>query len=148
MDKNAPMLIELQDCLNGDLTTFNMTQAALCAEVKIYLILSWVLEARYESHGFGFPFDKPHVDFYTRLSQAYPILMKTKKSMKVSSNLLNDKALENTVTRIQERNILFNRLRTAMRIAQPSASEGLNDEGDTDIKTIQANVTHNVKMKH
>jgi hypothetical protein len=150
MDKNAPMLIELQDCLNGDLTTFNMTQAALCAEVKIYLILSWVLEARHESHGFGFPFDKPHVDFYTRLSQAYPILMKTKKSMKVSSNLLklmpiskvlNDKALENTVTRIQERSILFDRLRTAMRIAQPNASEGLNDEGDTDIKTIQASVT-------
>ena len=77
--------------------------------------------------------------------------------MKVASNLLklmpiskvlNDKALENTVIRIQERSILFDRLRTAMRIAQPNASEGLNDEGDTNIKTIKASVTHNVRMKH
>ena len=150
MDSNDAMLTELQTCLNGDLTAFNITQAALCAEVKIYLILSWVLEAKHESHGFGFPFDKPHVDFYIRLSQAYPILMKTRKSMKVCSKLLklmpiskvlNDKALENTVTRIQERSIIFDRLRTAMRIAQPSATEGLNDEGDTDIKTIKASVT-------
>ena len=157
MDENDAMLTELQDCLNGDLTTLNIIQATLCDEVKSYLILSWVLEARHESHGFGFPFDQPHVDFYIRLSQAYPILMKTKKSMKGSSRLLklmpiskvlNDKALEKTVTRIQERNIIFDRLRTAMRIAQPNASEGLNDEGDADIKTIKANVTHNVRMKH
>lgn len=150
MDSNDAMLTELQTCLNGDLTAFNITQAALCAEVKIYLILSWVLEAKHESHGFGFPFDKPHVVFYIHLSQAYPILMKSKKSMKVCSSLLklkpiskvlNDKALENTVTRIQERSIIFDRLRTAMRIAQPSATEGLNDEGDTDIKTIKASVT-------
>jgi len=49
--------------------------------------------------------------------------------------------LENTVARIQENNTVFNRLRAAMRIAQPDASDGLNNNGDTDMNTIKASVT-------
>lgn len=150
IDENNAMQTELLDGLKGNLTELNMTQTTLCDEVNIYLILSWVLEARYGSYGFGFPFDKPHVDFYTRLSQAYPVLLKVKKSMKASSKrlqlmpiskVLNDKALESTVVRLLERDIVFNRLRIAMRIAQPNSPNGLNDEGDTDIKNIKASVT-------
>lgn len=149
IDKNAPLQTELHDYLKGNLTDTTLIQATLNDEIKIYLILSWVLEAKYGSHGFGFPFDKPHVDFYTRLSQAYPVLMTMKKSIKTCSEqlqlkpiskVLNDKALENTVVRIQEKNSVFNRLRIAMRIAQPNASNGLNDEGDTDMRTIKASV--------
>lgn len=109
-----------------------------------------MLEAKYGSYGFGFPFDKPHVDFYTRLSQAYPVLQKLKKSGRASTKplqlmpvgkVLNDKALEKTVARLLEKDIVFDRLRAAMRIAQPNASGGLNDEGDSDMKTIKASVT-------
>lgn len=150
IDTNSDLQTELLECLKGDLTQFNMAQSTLCDELKIYLILSWVLEAKCGSYGFGFPFDKPHVDFYTRLSQAYPVLLKLKKSSKAStkplqlmpiSKVLNDKALENTVVRLLEKDIVFDRLRVAMRIAQPNASGGLNDEGDTDMKTIKASVT-------
>jgi hypothetical protein len=150
IDENGTLQTELLDYLKGNLTDTKLIQAILCDEVKVYVTLSWVLEAKYGSHGFGFPFDKPHVDFYTRLSQAYPVLLQMKKSMKTSSELLklmplskvlNDKALENTVTRILEKNLIFNRLRSAMRIAQPNASDGLNNEGEADMKTIKASVT-------
>jgi len=150
IDENDIMQTEFLDCMKGNLAELKIIQSTLCDEIKVYVILSWVLEARYGSHGFGFPFDKPHVDFYTRLSQAYPELLQMKKSMKTSSELLkltplskvlNDKALESTITRILEKNITFERLRKAMRIAQPNASDGLNNEGDTDMKTIKASVT-------
>ncbi len=150
IDENVTLKTELDNYLKSDLTGSLFIQSALNNEVKIYLILSWALEAKYASHGFGFPFDKPHVDFYTRVSQAYPVLMKIKKSMATSSEklqlmpiskVLNDKALENMVVRIQQNNTVFNRLRTAMRIAQPDASDGLNNNGDTDINTIKASIT-------
>lgn len=150
IDANSDLQTELLECLKGDLTQLNMAQSTLCDEVKIYLILCWVLEAKCGSYGFGFPFDKPHADFYIRLSQAYPVLLKMKKLRKASTNLLqlmpvsrvlNDKALENTVVRLLEKDIVFDRLRVAMRIAQPNTSDGLNDEGDTDMKTIKASVT-------
>ena len=150
IDEDVALQTELDNYLTSDLTGSLSIQSALKDEVKIYLILSWVLEAKYASHGFGFPFDKPHVDFYTRLSQAYPVLMNIKKSMATSSKklqlmpiskVLNDKALENTVARIQQSNTVFNRLRAAMRIAQPDASDGLNNNGDNDMNTIKASVT-------
>jgi hypothetical protein len=150
IDENSTLQTELLNCLKGNLAELKIIQTTLSDEIKVYVILSWILEAKYGSHGFGFPFDKPHVDFYTRLSQAYPELLQMKKSMKTSSALLkltplskvlNDKALENTVARILEKNIIFDRLRKAMRIAQPNASDGLNNEGETDMKTIKASVT-------
>ena len=57
------------------------------------------------------------------------------------SKVLNDEALGNTVVRIQQRNIIFEDLREAMRIALPNTPDGLNDEGDTDMKTIKTAVT-------
>lgn len=150
IDANSDLQTGLLDCLKGDLTQLNMAHTDLSDEIKIYMILSWVLEAKCGSYGFGFPFDKPHADFYTRLSQAYPVLLKIKKSKKASTKslqlmpifrVLNDKALENTVVRLRKKDTVFARLRAAMRIAQPNAPDGLNDEGDTDMKTIKASVT-------
>jgi hypothetical protein len=150
IDKNNSLQTELFEYLNSNLMTTKIRHEQLSDDVKIYLILSWVVEAKYESHGYGFPFDKPHVDFYTRLTQAYPILLKITKKVKSSSSLLklqpvskvlNDIALKSTVARIQQRNCVFEDLRNAMRIALPSSSNGLNNEGDTDITTIKAGVT-------
>jgi hypothetical protein len=150
IDKNNSLQTELFEYLKSNLMTTKIRHEQLSDDVKIYLILSWVVEAKYESHGYGFPFDKPHVDFYTRLTQAYPILLKITKKVKSSSSLLklqpvskvlNDIALKSTVARIQQRNCVFEDLRNAMRIALPSSSNGLNNEGDTDITTIKAGVT-------
>ena len=125
-------------------------QTPLTPLVKAYLVICWILEAKNESHGFGFPFDRPHLDFYLRLQEAYPDLQGLKKEMAADASLLllapisktlADKALASTVLRMQEKIRKFDQLREAMRIAQPDSQAGLNDEGDADIKTIQAHVT-------
>ena len=125
-------------------------QTPLTPLVTAYLVICWILEAKNESHGFGFPFDRPHLDFYLRLQEAYPDLQGLKQKMAADASLLllapisktlADKALAGTVLRMQEKVRIFDRLREAMRIAQPDSQAGLNDEGDADIKTIQARVT-------
>jgi len=118
--------------------------------VMVYLIICWVLEARRESHGFGFPFDRPHFDFYRRVQEAYPELLGLKPKMADNASLLPlllisrvlaDQALAGTVLRMQHKVRVFDQLRAAMRIAQADNGNGLNDEGDPDITTIKQRVT-------
>ena len=124
-------------------------QTPMPPQVTAYLIISWILEARNESRGFGFPFDKPHFDFYLRLQEAYPDLQGLKQKMGTDASLLPlvsvsktlvDEALSSTVLRMQEKVRIFEQLREAMRIAQPDSQAGLNDEGDVDIDTIRSRV--------
>lgn len=56
------------------------------------------------------------------------------------NKVLTDVALKKLVSRIQEKISLFDELREAMRIANPETHQGLNDEGDDDIKTIAGRV--------
>jgi len=125
-------------------------QTPLPPLVAAYLIINWILEAKNESRGFGFPFDRPHLDFYLRLQEAFPKLKEVKQKMAAGASLLPlvtisktlaDKALANTVLRMLDKVRIFDQLREAMRIAQPDSQAGLNDEGDAEITTIQARVT-------
>jgi hypothetical protein len=143
---------ETRQCLQRYLESKQLhePQTPLPPSVTAYLIINWVLEARNESHGFGFPFDRPHLDFYLRLQEAYPKLKELKQKMAAGASLLplvtisktlTDKALSNTVLRMLDKVRIFDQLREAMRIAQPDSRAGLNDEGDAEITTIQARVT-------
>ena len=134
--------------LNGK--QLQQPQTPLQPSVAAYLIINWVLEAKNESHGFGFPFDRPHLDFYQRLQEAYPKLKTLKQKMTATSSLmplalisktLADKALLSTVLRILDKVGIFDQLRETMRIAQPDSRAGLNDEGDEEITTIEARLT-------
>ncbi len=118
--------------------------------VTAYLIIVWCLEAKADSHGFGFPFDRPHFDFYLRLQEAYPDLQSMKLKMADNASLLplmpiskvlSDPALASTVQRMQDKVRIFDLLREAMRIAQPDSCNGLNDGGDSEIATIKERVT-------
>jgi len=64
------------------------------------------------SHGFGFPFDRPHFDFYRRMEEAYPALVALKQKMSDFAPLLPlvtinrtlaDKALAGTVLKMQKK---------------------------------------------
>ena len=148
-------------CLHGYLESKPLHEAKmpLMPLVMVYLIICWVLEAKQGSHGFGFPFDRPHFDFYGRLQEAYPDLLELKPKMANNATLLplapiskvlTDQALAGTVLRMQDKVGMFDQLREAMRIAQPDSGNGLNDEGDPDITTIKARVTrfrHSEKIK-
>jgi len=128
--------------------------------IAVYLIISWVVEAKSESNGFGFPFDRPHLDFYLRLQEAYPELKALKQQMGADASLLPlmplrkilaDKALSSTVSRMCDATRVFDQLREVMRIAQPDSREGLNDEGDADMITIKASLAafrHSEEIKN
>ena len=151
---------DILHCLHDYLETKPLHEAKmpLMPVVMAYLIICWVLEAKQGSHGFGFPFDRPHFDFYHRLQEAYPDLLALKPKMANNATLplapiskvLTDQALAGTVLRMQDKVRIFDQLREAMRIAQPDSGNGLNDEGDTDITTIKERVTrfrHSEKIK-
>ena len=53
-------------------------QQSLSPWVTAYLLVVWVLEAGSACDGFGFPFDRPHLAFYQRLREAYPVLKRLK----------------------------------------------------------------------
>ena len=123
---------------------------ALPPVVTAYLVITWVLEAKQGSHGFGFPFDRPHFDFYRRLQEAYPDLQRMNAKWTDRSSLLPlasirkvliDQVLKTTMLSMQDKIQIFDQLRQAMRIAQPDSPKGLNDEGDVNISTIKQRVT-------
>jgi len=108
------------------------------------------LESRNKSKGYGFPFDRPHVDFCDRLREAYPMLQSLKKKMpldfpKISlenfNRTLNDISLTNTLLLIKNKISIFDELRDVMRIVMPDGKNGLNDNGgNVEIKTIEEGV--------
>ncbi len=145
--------INNQSTLSDNLQTYldrkaaeNDNPIALTPWVSAYLLVAWVLEADSACEGFGFPFDRPHLVFYQRLREAYPALKKLKAkgvsvlSLSTLQRMLSDAALHNLVTRIEQKITLFDRLREAMRIARPDCGQGLNDDGDGEIKTIESRV--------
>jgi hypothetical protein len=144
IDDDAALAQNLQTYLEKKQATD--TQQVLSPWVSAYLLVVWVLEAGSACDGFGFPFDTPHLAFYQRLREAYPSLKALKAEgvavlpLAVLHRALKDAALKNLVARIEQKIVIFNQLREAMRIARPDSDKGLNDEGDGDIKTIESRV--------
>lgn len=140
---------QLSDSLTGYLShpTIQCTKESFDPILSAYILLSWVLEYNSVSNGLGFPFDRPHLEFYLRLKEAYPTLKQLNQTgvenipIDVLNRTLTDQALQKLVQRIQEKVVIFDELRDAMRIACPDKTQGLNDKGDDDIKTIEKRVS-------
>ena len=119
--------------------------------VGAYLIAAWVVEAKSQANGLGFPFDRPHLILYQRLMHAWPALqaLKTELSGPTARTItllplykaLQDPPLARMATVMQNRMHVFDRLREALRIALPDSKDGLNDTGATDIRTIRDKLT-------
>ena len=129
---------------------FDNCLGSLMPPVALYLLISWVLESKNKSHGYGFPFDRPQVDFCDRLQHAYPMMISLKIEMpggvpKIRlaklGRTLNDISLKNSLSLIKEKISVFDELRDIMRIVPADGQNGLNDNGeDAEIKTIEAGV--------
>jgi len=145
IDEQAELADNLQSYL--DKTPSTHTPPGLKPWVTAYLLVIWVLEAGSACNGYGFPFDRPHLAFYQRLREAYPALKQLKARgvtvlpLAALHRVLADAALKNLVARIEQKIAIFDALRDAMRIACPDSGQGLNDEGDGDIQTIERRVT-------
>jgi hypothetical protein len=125
--------------------------------ITAYTLIYWILESPSQSRGYGFPFDRPHLEFYRRLETVYNLLSritdidmyakaKDNKPLIQLKQLIKetivDTELKNAVDSITEKSHVFDRLRDALRIAMPEGKKGLNDDGDeSNIKTIEEKVS-------
>jgi hypothetical protein len=121
-----------------------------------YTLINWAFESQSESRGYGFPFDRPHLEFYRRLKTIHRLLTKIMdiplcdkakdnrpfiKIHQLLEDVLSDKELNESAASMEDKAKVFDRLREALRIAIPEGKNGLNDDGDeTDIKTIEKKV--------
>ena len=122
-----------------------------------YALIHWIFESSHPSRGYGFPFDRQHLEFYRRLKTIHDLLQnisgihlrnKAKDNRpfiqlnKLLEKILPDRDLNNAALAITKKTEVFDKLRQALRIAMPEGKSGLNDNGDeTDIKTIETQVS-------
>jgi hypothetical protein len=122
-----------------------------------YALISWALDSGSEGDGLGFPFDQSYLEFYRRIVELY-MRMQELFPLHLRRNwretrcygwvlhdlhgVIMDTKLRATAARMEEKVIVFTRLRTAMRIALPQQKKGLNDAGEmpANMKTIAREV--------
>jgi hypothetical protein len=151
-----PRLIDgIHDCVEQGIIADSILE--LMPLVSCHTLILWILEGKKQGHGYGFPFDRQHVDFSLRLLDGYkkleelkPLELRgdwkdNKPFYKLSSKLkkiADDPVLKSAMSRIQPKIAIFDKLRYAMKIAAPSGKKGLNDDGiGEDIRTIEDKVT-------
>ena len=124
--------------------------------LNVYTLIQWTLRGNSEGHGYGFPFDHPHLAFAKRIRRLHAEAEKlqtlqlrgewedNKPHFKIYVDLkkiIKDRTLWKTVAAIEEKITVFEKLRAAMRIAPKSGRHGLNDEGHKgNIRTIEEGV--------
>ncbi len=109
----------------------------LCA----YSLIQWVLAAKTAGQGYGFPFDRPHVELAKRARVLGQLLegikdvhlrgqwQDNKPLFKLSCELKKvcaDEGLERMLAAVEEKIQVFDQLRSALRIAEMDGSAGLN----------------------
>lgn len=122
-----------------------------------YMLIHWAFESPSESRGYGFPFDRPHLEFYRRLKEIHHFLNKILdidlhdkardnrpyiQVKQLLDEVLGDQELKESAESLEDKAKVFDQLREALRIALPEGKNGLNDIGDeSDIKSIEKKVT-------
>jgi len=136
--------IQLIDMLNHRESTSCGELLCTMPVFAAYSLIIWAFEGKKQGNGYGFPFDRPHLDFARRLKEIHADLdqlrkiklCKDSKSNKPLhktffdlSDVMNDKSLWKSVNRIESEIETFEKLRNAMRIAPKTSKRGLNSEG-------------------
>ena len=123
-----------------------------------YSLALWCLQGKRAGDGYGFPFDRPLLEFVERLlslnSFMPELLDKFSLEEQNETQILKSLAREvscigrdvhllgKAVKELRGRCMVFDRLRKAMRIAAPDGDKGLNDEPDPEIiSSIRQGVT-------
>lgn len=154
IDANPAMIKALQEgIVKGTLApeAFEFTPI-----VGAYTLIQWALNGKTQGDGYGFPFDRPHLTFCQRLRRLNTEVERIKgirlrgkwrdnipyfKIHIALQPLIRDRTLWKAVETIEAKIIVFEKLRDAMRIALPSGSHGLNDEGRKgNIRTTETRV--------
>ena len=133
--------------------------------INVYALIGWTLRGKSEGHGYGFPFDHPHLSLAKRIRCLHAEAEKLKtlqlrgvwednkpyyKICVELKKIMRDSTLWKTLAAIEAKIIVFEKLRGAMRIAPHSGRHGLNDEGakgniraiEKGVKKFRAWLTH------
>lgn len=155
IDQDSNVIADLKAGLeHGELSTASLERIPALAT---YTLIHWAFESSRESRGYGFPFDRPHLEFYQRLKKVHRLLGNIRdirlgnkakdnrpfiQAQKLLEEVLADKELNESAASMEAKAKVFDKLREALRIALPEGRNGLNDDGnDADIKTIEKKVT-------
>jgi hypothetical protein len=154
LDRHPELIEVLQSGIEDALLPTEVRQ--FMPVLNVYALIQWTLRGKSEGHGYGFPFDRPHLAFAKRIHHLHGEVEKlktirlrgkrkdNKPYFKVYLDLekiIKDRTLWKTVSEIEEKVTVFEKLRKAMRIAATSSRQGLNDEGPKgNIRTIEKRV--------
>ncbi len=118
-------------------------------ETYLYTLIEWALAGKNVGDGYGFPFDQAYLSFLNRLYE----LRRTLRLMKLDTRssfagdvlavlrpVWYDGEISTAYESLQKKVVVFDRLRCAMRIAEPGGKLGLNDPGSGEIDTIKEQV--------
>jgi hypothetical protein len=124
--------------------------------LNAYSLIQWALEAKNQGNGYGFPFDRPHLDFANRLlaiaenlEQLSDIKLRGDwrdnkpyyRTLRYLRNIVSDETLRRAMKQIERKTEVFDQLRHAMRIAPHDGNQGLNDDAmDEPIQSIEKRV--------
>jgi hypothetical protein len=151
---HAEALEKLLHAIESGSADAGLVRALPCTAV-IGAFVASVLDAEHQGDGCGFPFDRPHLQFFRQaqavsaaassLYRAAPLKpcerQLCKRLIELLQPVCSDPALAVAADAAEYRAKVFDRLRRAMRIAEPGAGKGLNDAGaKVPITTIKRNV--------
>lgn len=121
--------------------------------IMAYTLIHWILDYPNQSNGYGFPFDRLHLDFYQRIKDIHLLLGQImdinignssnsyrpfSQLYKVVTKVVEDERLNDLAKKLKSKIVVFDELRYAMRIALPEGKNGINDDGvSTEIKSIE-----------
>lgn len=154
IDENTETMKKFQQAIEEG--AFDSDDLQRMPTAAMYLLINWALDSSRQSQGYGFPFDRVHLDFYLRLKELHQLLGSIRdihlrniaidnapllRVWKLLDEVMKDKEISDTVDSIEEKIKVFDKLRKALRIALPEGKNGLNDDGDdTCIKSIEKKV--------
>jgi hypothetical protein len=151
IEQNTEVMDAFERCLQGDRRAADTPSPVTIA----YVLIQWVLDGKHEGGGYGFPFDMPCMSLYQRLQSIHETMCRLRqichdapKGQKhLLTTLINgvEKVIADPLARknariLQEKTVVFDRLRTAMRIALSDVKNGLNDEGSAAMSSIKKSV--------
>ena len=152
IDPDNPSFDEIMASIDSG--TWETSQFEHFPLITVYVLISWVFEYPSQSKAYGFPFDRQQLDFYRRLQRIHHLLgqiMNTHLSATVKEHkpvfkfyekfktIVKDERLNSLAASLERKAEVFDKLRVAMRIAQPDGKKGLNDDGgdEAGMKSIE-----------
>jgi len=152
VDKN----MQLIDIMNNQEAPCCVELLSYIPVIAVYSLIAWAFEGKKQGNGYGFPFDRPHLEFAKRLKIINADIdhlrqIKLRKDYKDNkplhktffdlSDVMNDKSLWKSINKIESEIKVFEKLRSAMRIASKTSKNGLNNEGSNSrISSIEKGV--------